>query len=348
MTGWPSRRPRDRSQMGRASRPPHFSFLPTSVTALRRYLPWYAFVLPPFALFVLVVIYPTLEAFGLSLFRQVGGEQRFSGAYQYSRLIGDNVFISALLNTVLLGVAFLAIVIPLSVVLASLINSLSRRSTIFKVIYFLPQVTSAVAVAVVFNYVFQPDWGMLNTLLRAAGVEDLPLWLADPRYDLTGSRAGATILAVYIGLGYFMLIVLAGLQTIPVELYDAAAIDGAGHFQAWRHITLPSLRPTFVFLIMTGSIDAMARFSDLWTLGGPGGTPARSLQTIVMYMYQTAFVGADFNLAAAIAVVFFVIVLGLTLVSFRTLVASEFRRQRSVPLAAALTAERDREPEAGA
>jgi ABC-type sugar transport system permease subunit len=302
------------------------------MTRVRRYLPWYAFVLPPFALFVLFIIYPTLKAFGLSFSRQVGAEQQFAGAYQYSRLVGDNVFVSALGNTVLLGVAFLAIVIPLSVVLASLINSLQRRSTIFKVIYFLPQVTSAVAVAVVFNYVFQPDWGMLNSLLRAAGVDEVPLWLADPRLSLTGSRAAATILAVYVGLGYFMLVVLAGLQTISTELYDAAAIDGAGHFQAWRYITLPSLRPTFVFLLITGSIDAMARFSDLWTLGGPGGTPARSLQTIVMYMYQTAFVGSDFNLAAAIAVVFFLIVFGLTLVSFRGLVVGEFRRRRVAAL----------------
>lgn len=318
------------------------------MSRVRSYLPWYAFVLPPFGLFLLFIVYPTVEAFTLSLSRQVDGEQRFVGTYQFARLVGDGVFISALLNTALLGVAFLALVIPLSVIIASLINSLSRRSTIFKVIYFLPQVTSAVAVAVVFNYVFQPDWGMLNSILRAAGVDPLPLWLADPRLSLTGSRAGATILAVYIGLGYFMLIVLAGLQTISTELYDAASIDGAGHLQSWRHITLPSLRPTFVFLLITGSIDAMARFSDLWTLGGPGGTPARSLQTIVMYMYQTAFVGADFNFAAAIAVVFFLIVLVLTLVSFRGLVVGEFRRRRVTSLAALAIPDADPDAKVGA
>jgi multiple sugar transport system permease protein len=313
----------------------------TTLRRLRRNLHWYAFVLPPFALFLLFIVYPTLQAFRLSLFRQVGGAQEFAGLYQYGRLAGDRVFLAAILNTVLLGVAFLAIVIPLAVVLASLINSLSRRSTIFKVTYFLPQVTSAVALAVVFNYVFQPDWGMLNTLLRAAGVDQVPLWLADPRLNFTGSRAGVTILAVYIGLGYFMLILLAGLQTISVELYDAAAIDGASHLQSWRYITLPSLRPTFIFLVMTGSVDAMARFADLWTLGGPGGAPARSLQTVVMYMYQAAFVGADFNLAAAIAVVFFLIVLAITLVTFRALLAREFRREPTLPLASAFVAGRE-------
>ena len=107
--------------------------------------------------------------------------------------------------------------------------------------------------------------------------------------DLTGSRAAVTILAVWTGLGYFVIIILAGLQTVPRELYDAAAVDGAGPVQSWRHITLPGLRPILIFLVMTGIIDAMARFSDLWTLGGPNGTPARSLQSIVMFMYQTAF-----------------------------------------------------------
>ena len=87
------------------------------------------------------------------------------------------------------------------------------------------------------------------------GVENLPLWLADPRYDFTGARAAATILAVWIALGYYMLIFLAGLQAVPTELYDAAVVDGANFLEAWWYVTLPLLRPTFVFLILTGSID---------------------------------------------------------------------------------------------
>jgi multiple sugar transport system permease protein len=150
------------------------------------------------------------------------------------------------------------------------------------------------------------------------------LWLADPHYNLTGSRAAVTILAVWVALGYYMLIFLAGLQAIPTDSYDAATVDGAGPLQSWWYITLPGLRPTFVFLILTGTIDAMSRFSDLWTLGGPGGTPARSLQTVVMYMYQTAFEGNDFNLSSAVAVVLFFIVLALTLINFRLFLGQEF------------------------
>jgi ABC-type sugar transport system permease subunit len=181
-----------------------------------------------------------------------------------------------------------------------------------------------VAVALIFGYVFQPNWGLINGTLRALGVTELPLWLADPRLNLTGSRAAVTVLAVWVALGYYMLIFLSGLQAIPVELYDAAVVDGASPLHTWWYITIPSLRPTFVFLILTGTIDAMSRFSDTWMLGGPGGTPARSLQTIVMFIYQTAFESSDLNLASAAAVILFALVLALTLVNFRVFLQREF------------------------
>jgi len=277
---------------------------------------WYTLLLAPFALFLLFVVWPTVNAFRLSLYKMDGRDEVFVGFDHYARLLNDQVFIDAILNTLLLGVAFLAIVIPLSLVLASLMNGIRHFSTPLKVIYFLPQVTSSVAIALVFQYVFQPDWGLLNGILHGLGVQDTPLWLAEPRYSLTGSRAAVTILAVWMGLGYFVIIILAGLQTVPRDLYDAAAVDGAGPVQSWRHITFPGLRPILIFLIMTGIIDAMARFSDLWMLGGPGGTPARSLQSIVMFMYRTAFESNNLNLASAVAVVFFMIVLLITAVNY--------------------------------
>jgi ABC-type sugar transport system permease subunit len=270
----------------------------------------------PFALFLLFVVWPTINAFRLSLYKMDGPNEVFVGLDQYARLLNDKVFIDAVFNTILLGVAFLAIVLPLSLVLASLMNGIRHFSTPLKVIYFLPQVTSAVAIALIFNYIFQPDWGLLNGILHSLGVEHTPLWLAEPRPTLTGSRAAVTILAVWMGLGYFVIIILAGLQTVPRDLYDAAAVDGAGPVQSWRHITLPGIRPILIFLIMTGIIDAMARFSDLWMLGGPNGTPARSLQSIVMFMYRTAFESSNINLASAVAVVFFMIVLVITAVNY--------------------------------
>jgi len=294
---------------------------------IRKSLIWYAFVAPTFILFGLFVAYPTFETFRLSFFHEVATRQEFVGALHYVRLISNQVFLASLLNTAFLGIIFLMIIIPLSLVMASLLNNLRVWPNFFKAIYFLPQITSTVAVALVFSYVFQPNWGLVNGLLREVGVSPLPLWLAEPRYVLTGSRAAATILAVWVALGYYMLIFQAGLQAVPAELYDAARVDGAGPFQTWWFITLPSLRPTFIFLYITGTIDAMSRFSDLWMLGGPAGTPARSLQTIVMYVYQTAFESNDFNLASAAAVILFIIVLLLTMLNFRSFLQREFTQR---------------------
>jgi ABC-type sugar transport system permease subunit len=292
---------------------------------LSQSLIWYILIAPTFLLFALFVAYPTFETFRLSLFREVATQQQFVGAAHYVRLFGDAIFRSALLNTVVLGAAFLLIAIPLGLILASLLNNLRYAPNLFKVVYFLPQITSAVAIALLFSYVFQPSWGLLNNALRQVGVDPLPLWLADPTYSLTGSRAAATILAVYVALGYYMLVTLAGLQAIPTELYDAAVVDGANFWQSWWYITIPNLRPTFIFLIITGAIEALSRFGDLYTLGGPGGSPARSLQTIVMYLYQTAFESNDFNLASAIAVILFLIMLSVTIFNFRALLQREFR-----------------------
>jgi multiple sugar transport system permease protein len=296
--------------------------------AFRGTLVWYGFLALPLFLIMVFVAYPTAIAFRDSVFTETPQGPQFAGLYHFGRLFSSSIFWGALGNTVLLGVAFLGITLPLATVLASMLNRVRRGSTPLKVIYFLPQLTSSVAVAMMFNYVFQPDWGLLNGTLRAIGVEQVPLWLAEPRLTLGGSRAAVTLLAVWAGLGYFIIIILAGLQSIPTDLYDAAAIDGASPLQAWSYITLPSLRPTFVFLIITGSIDALSRFGDLWTLGGPGGSPARSLQSVVMFMFQAGFESNDYSLAAATAVVFFVIVLAITLFAFRGFLRNEFKAIR--------------------
>jgi len=296
--------------------------------AFRGSLVWYGFLAPPLFLIMVFVAYPTAIAFRDSVFTETPRGAEFVGLYHFGRLFSSGVFWGALGNTVLLGAAFLAITLPLATILATMLNRLRRGATPLKVIYFLPQLTSSVAVAIMFNYVFQPDWGLLNGTLRALGVEQLPLWLSDPRLSLGGSRAAVTLLAVWAGLGYFILIILAGLQSISGDLYDAAAIDGASPVQAWWHVTLPGLRPTFLFLLITGSIDALSRFGDLWTLGGPGGAPARSLQSVVMFMFQTGFESNDYALAAATAVVFFVIVLVITLIAFRGFLRNEFKALR--------------------
>ena len=136
--------------------------------------PWYVLLAVPLVLFLTFVIWPTINAFRLSLFTMRGRDEVFVGFDNYARLLNNQVFIDAIINTALLGVAFLVIVLPLSLILASLMNGIRHLSTPFKVIYFLPQVTSAVAIALIFNYIFQPDWGLINAFLRNLGVEHPP------------------------------------------------------------------------------------------------------------------------------------------------------------------------------
>src|SRR6266550_6507327 len=147
----------------------------------RKSLVWYLFVAPTLIVYVVFVAYPTLQTFQLSFFREVATKQQFVGATQYIRLLGTRVFYGALINTFGLGVAFIVLVLPLSLVLASLLNRLRYVPNLFKVIYFLPQITSTVAIAIIFSYVFQPNWGLVNGALRLLGVSTVPLWLADPR-----------------------------------------------------------------------------------------------------------------------------------------------------------------------
>ncbi len=214
---------------------------------LRKDFIWYLFIAPTFLMFGLFIAYPTFETFRLSFFREVATKQVAVGLLHYGRLLTNQIFLNSLLNTALLGAAFMLLAIPLSLILATFINNLRVASNLFKVIYFLPQVTSTIAVALIFSFVFQPNFGLVNGALRALGVQNLPLWLADPRLDLTGSRAAATILAVWVALGYYMLIFLSGLQAIPTEYYDAAVVDGASPLQTWWYITIPEPEAHFYF-----------------------------------------------------------------------------------------------------
>src|SRR5258705_2529923 len=151
------------------------------IKQIRKSYIWYLFILPSFVSFALFVAYPTFESFRLSFYREIATQQVFVGLTQYQRLLTDAVFKDALINTVGLGLVFLILVIPISLVLASLQNNLRIAPSVFKVIYFLPQITSTVAIALIFQYIFQPDWGLLNGALRSLGINPAPLWLADPR-----------------------------------------------------------------------------------------------------------------------------------------------------------------------
>ena len=282
----------------------------------------WSFILPNFIGFAVLTMVPVGVLFYIAftkwnVFRRTA---TWIGPKNFIQLWNDDLFWTSMWNTLYYTVFHIPLTMAAALGLALLLNRKLRGVAFFRTAAFFPYITSIVALTYVWNLLFSPEYGPINQFLRFIGIDNPPGWTVSADW----SMPAVILVGTWREMGYYMLIFLAGLQAVPVELYDAAVVDGATSFQVWRLITIPSLRPTFVFLILTGTIDGMSRFSDLWALGGPSGTPARSLQTIVMYMYQTAFEGSDFNLSSAVAVVLFAIVLVLTLINFRLFLRRDF------------------------
>lgn len=239
------------------------------------------------------------------------GNARFVGLRNYGTLLGDAAFWRALGNTVY----FVAVGAPLSIALslaAALLldHPRVRLRSLFRTVYFAPVVTTLVSVAIVWRYLFHPRYGLFNHALGLVGIGPID-WLGDP----TWSMPAIIIVAVWKNFGYNMLIFLAGLQTIPRELYEAAAIDGAGRIQRFLHITLPGLAPTALFVGVTTLIGFFQLFSEpyIMTQGGPLG----ATRSLVLLMYEEGFRWWRMGLASTVAVLLFLITLVATLAQLR-------------------------------
>jgi len=204
---------------------------------------------------------------------------------------------------------------PLSVLVALgaalLVNAkLVRFKGFFRTAYFAPFVTTLVAVAIVWRYLYHPRYGLLNAALGAVGIGPVD-WLGDPRWAMPA----IILLAVWRNFGYNMLIFVAGLQRIPAQLYEAAELDGAGAWARFRYITLPQLAPTFVFVGVITAIGYFQLFAEPYVM--TGGGPLKSTLSMVLFMYEEGFRWWRLGSAAAIAFVLFFIILGFTLVQLR-------------------------------
>ena len=231
------------------------------------------------------------------------GVARFVGMDNYLRLLRDGTFWTAVSNTL----KFVLIGGPLSVAVslaaALLLNAkLVRMRSFFRTLYFAPVVTTLVSVAIVWRYLYHPKYGLLNYLLGFVGVDPID-WLGDPQWAMPA----IILLAVWKNFGYNMLIFVAGLQTIPENLYEAAAIDGAGAVRRFRHITVPGLGPTFLFVSVTTMIGFFQLFAEpyVMTQGGPLG----ATRSLVLFMYEEGFRWWRMGMAAAVAGVLLVITL---------------------------------------
>jgi multiple sugar transport system permease protein len=239
------------------------------------------------------------------------------GLENYRRAFEDPVFRRALVN----NAVFVLVVVPLqtglALFLAVLVNQQLRGTTFFRAVYFAPVATVMAAVAVVWRLLYEPDTGMINGFLGLVSFGQLePAWLESTKTALLA----IIILSIWQGVGFQMIVLLAGLQGIPQSLYDAAAVDGAGSWRQFRDITLPQLRNALIFVATVTTILAFRLFDQVWVL--TRGGPLDATQTMMLRLVDVGFGEQRIGQASAIAVIFFVIVLAVTIIQ-RILVKEE-------------------------
>ena len=236
---------------------------------------------------------------------------RFVGLHNYVQLLKTPLFWSSLRNTFYFALVGGPLTIAVSLGAALLLNAkLVRWRSFFRTIYFTPFVTTLVAVAIVWRYLYHARYGLLNYALGALGIAPID-WLGDPHWAMPA----IILMAVWKNFGYNMLIFIAGLQSIPDELYDAANVDGAGPVRQFVNITLPMLGPTLLFVGVITMIGYFQLFAEPYVM--TQGGPLRSTTSVVLYMYEEGFRWWRMGYAAAIAFVLFVVILLATLVQFR-------------------------------
>lgn len=283
--------------------------------ALRRHGWSYLFVLPTFSFFVVFTLLPVAQAFGLSLqsARVSGGE--WIGLANFVTLAEDPVFRQALGNTVLYSTIVVAAQLTLAIVVASLIQPLGPRSqTFYRALFYLPLVNSAILVAMVWRWIFNPNpFGLANTALGAIGLDPL-LWIGSSDQAL----AAVILSAVLTIPGGGVVLYSAAMGSLPKELYEAAEVEGAGAFTKWWHITVPLLKPTTLYLLVIYTILAFQVFERVYVMTNGGG-PNNATITIVQLIYSTAFQFGRYGLASAMAVVLFLMAVAVAVVQFRWL-----------------------------
>ena len=240
---------------------------------------------------------------------------RYSSACSiFFDILGEERFWNALQNTGLFTIAYVVLVLVIGLGLALLLLSMkSRVRFIMRPIYFAPQVTSAVAVAIMAAWMFQPQIGIINSVLKSFGVQGRLLWLNSP--DLVMPTIIGT--AVWRSVGYSMVIYTAGLMNIPPDLYEAAQVDGASKWTAFWRITLPLLKPTTLFVFVTSTISGFQVFIEPWLMSGGG--PGTSSRVIMLEIYDRGFRFFNMGNASAMAVYLFLVIAAIAWLQMRYL-----------------------------
>ena len=267
----------------------------------------WAFVAPALALIGVFFFVPVLAGLVLSFtdfdIYAIGRPEtaRFMGLENYRQVLSNPLFWQALGNTFLFVILGGPLSVLTSLVAALLVSAKRvRYPGLFRSIFFMPVVTTLVAVAIVWRYLYHPQYGLLNWALGAVGIHPVD-WLGDPHWAMFA----IILMAVWKNFGYNMLIFIAGLQSIPEDLYEAAHLDGAGSWAQFRHVTLPSLAPTFLFVGVMTMLGNFQLFAEPYVM--TQGGPLKATTTVVLLMYEEGFRWWRMGMAAALAFVLFVI-----------------------------------------
>ncbi|QEO14233.1 sugar ABC transporter permease [Agromyces intestinalis] len=293
----------------------------------------YFYVSPFFILFALVGLFPLGYTFVVSLHEWdlLKGQGPFVGFDNFVEILGDRMFWNSIFNTVSI---FLLSAIPqlvVAIVVAYLLDQGLRAPTIWRMGVLLPFVVTPVAVALIFSSVFNEADGLANNLLNLFGIPDQQ-W----KHDTFLSHLAIATMVNFRWTGYNALILLAAMQAVPRDLYESAAIDGAGSARRFFSITIPTIRPTLIFVIITATIGGLQIFAeprlfDVSTAGGIGGSD-RQFQTTVLFMWELAFFRRDFGEAAAVAWLLFLLIVGFGLINFlisRRIATGDASKQRN-------------------
>lgn len=271
----------------------------------------YMFIGPQLIGMIAFVIGPMLYAVGLSLFRwDLLTTPTFVGLGNYADQLQSETFWKVLRNTFYYTSGYMLLNITTSLAAALALNGV-RGKVFFRTLFFMPVVTSAIAVSLIWLWMLNPQFGVVNTFLRSLGVDNPPRWFSSTIWAMPG----VILMSAWWNLGYNMVILLAGLQSIPDSLYEAAMLDGASTWQRFTNVTVPMLTPTLFFVIVVTFIGSFQVFDQIYVM--TNGGPADATRVIVMYIYSLGFQRFDMGHAAAVAMILFAILIVMTFLQFR-------------------------------
>lgn len=277
----------------------------------KSYISWYTMLIVALTGTLVFNFYPLITTFITSIQNMRGS---FIGFTNYKIMFSSSEFLQSTINTIYMAILGVCLNVPVAFIVASLLNNIGKGKGIYRVVFLLPMVMSMVTVVTLFKYLMMPtEDGVFNYLLSLIGVAP-KTWLST---GLT-ARECVVFIAVWKGIGYNIILFFAGLQSISPDMYEAAEIDGANKFKQWLYITIPSSKNTFTFVLMTSTIAALKRFTEIYAVSGETGNPAGKLETLMLYIYKNSFSTLNYKdegIAGAASVVLFIIILAFTMMN---------------------------------